>query len=223
MPKLIYQDYFQRKYESPVHQKLAIHHPTTVHEYLEVPDDPYAFLRLTRQSPADFHRIYTSQEFRIDQWFNEKVKNKPISKYYTDWHQELLFPQLGLNNTSLPFGLVFTSRIEPIYGSNDIIIKSMKETLSHRVMRSKRNKSGLEKEIPHVPRPDMIRPNQFCMIPSFVIGAACPTAIAMPREAYAYDSGKNSNHRFLSTFRNENLPNYEIFIVQNGYGDLKIT
>ena len=105
MPKLIYQDYFQRKYESPVHQKLAIHHPTTVHEYLEVPDDPYAFLRLTRQSPADFHRIYTSQEFRIDQWFNEKVKNKPISKYYADWHQELLFPpqmiSLHIHNTFL--------------------------------------------------------------------------------------------------------------------------
>ena len=45
MPKLLYQDYFQRPLDSPLHKKLSIHHPTIVHEYLEVPDDPYAFLR----------------------------------------------------------------------------------------------------------------------------------------------------------------------------------
>ena len=45
MPKLLYQDYFRRPLDSPLHKKLAIHHPTIVHEYLEVPDDPYAFLR----------------------------------------------------------------------------------------------------------------------------------------------------------------------------------
>ena len=135
---------------------------------LEVPDDPYAFLRLTRQSPSDFHRIYTSQDFRIDQW-HYNMKNRPILKFYTDWqHHEKSSLQLGLKTVSSE--LVFTSLNEPIYGSNDIIIKSMKETLSHRIIRSKKNESALAKEIPYILRPDFVRPNVFCMIPSFVTG-----------------------------------------------------
>ena len=58
---------------------------------------------------------------------------------------------------------------------------SMKETLNHRLIRSKRNETGLAKEIMHIERPEEIRQNSFCTIPSFVIGAACPKAIAMPK------------------------------------------
>ena len=58
---------------------------------------------------------------------------------------------------------------------------SMKETLNHRLIRSKRNETGLAKEIMHIERPEVIRQNSFCTIPSFVIGAACPKAIAMPK------------------------------------------
>ena len=58
---------------------------------------------------------------------------------------------------------------------------SMKETLTHRIIRSKRNETGLAKEIMHIERPEVIRQNNFCTIPSFVIGAACPKAIAMPK------------------------------------------
>ena len=64
----------------------------------------------------------------------------------------------------------------------------MKETLSHRIIRSKRNETGLAKEIPYVSRPDVLRENVYCTVPSFLIGAALPKAIATSREAYSYDS-----------------------------------
>ena len=127
MPKLLYQDYFQKPYDQPLFSKFAIHHPTNVHQkrnYLEVPDNPYAFLRIVNHSPADFHRIYTSNEFRIEEWHSQIVKNHSILKFYSDWrHQDndlLTSAQsfMILPNTTFPPEWIFTSRIEPIYGSN---------------------------------------------------------------------------------------------------------
>ena len=122
MPKLLYQDYFQKPYNQPLFSKFAIHHPTNLHEkhkknYLEVPEDPYAFLRIVNQSPADFHRIYTSNEFRIENWHSQIIRNHSILKFYSDWHQDSDLLTILPNKTLSP-EWIFTSRIEPIYGSN---------------------------------------------------------------------------------------------------------
>ena len=50
------------------------------------------------------------------------MKNKHVIKFYSDWHEESLFPNLGIKCIP-PNEFVFTSKNEPIYGSNDITIK----------------------------------------------------------------------------------------------------
>ena len=82
----------------------------------------FFYYRFTRHSPAEYHGIYNSQEIRIDQWHNKIMKNKHVIKFYSDWHQESLFPNLGIKCFP-PNDFVFTSKNEPIYGSNDITIK----------------------------------------------------------------------------------------------------
>ena len=98
---------------------------------------------------------------------------------------------------------------------------SMKETLNHRLIRSKRNETGLAKEIMHIERPEVIRHNSFCTIPSFVIGAACPKAIAMPK-------GQLVNQVFF-TYLTFYIPIFCYQFLQklthmipNGYGDPRI-
>ena len=109
------------------------------------------------------------------------------------FHEKFWLPK---SEKHIPECLKITSNSEPKYGLNPVKIKVMKETLAHRVLRSKKKESGLEKEIQHKQKPDFCR-QEFCQYPKFLIGAACPKVHASFREAYAYDSEwpwRSKNH-----------------------------
>ena len=160
IPKMIYHNYFHR-HNTPFLSKLAFHHPKHIHEeesqqqhreYLEVPDDPYAFLRIADISPADFNAAFTSFEYRIEHWSQTRSTAKK-NRFHEAWQRSP--KNLVFLERQVPIRIA--SQTEPVYGTNDIKIKCMKETLSHRVIRSKKNESALAKIHPHVKRPDIIR------------------------------------------------------------------
>ena len=104
-----------------------------------------------------------------------ETQNKAVSNlFYQQWHK---LPDFRLPCSEKEIPIKITSNSEPLYGTNDVKIKCMKETLSHRVIRSKKNESALAKEIIHVKRPDIIRSGVFCSYPSMLIGATCPTGM----------------------------------------------
>ena len=110
-------------------------------EFLEVPDDPYAFLRIVKLSPSEFDSAFNDFEFRMSHW--AEMQNTAVSNlFYNQWHK---LPDFRLPNSEKEIPIKITSNSEPIYGTNDIKIKCMKETLSHRVIRSKKNESALGK------------------------------------------------------------------------------
>ena len=122
-------------------------------------------------SPAEFNSAFNDFEFRMSHW--AEMQNKSVTNlFYQQWHKLPDF-RLPLENKEVPIKI--TSNLEPIYGTNDIKIKCMKETLSHRVIRSKKHESALAREIPHVKRPDIIRSGVFCSYPPMLVGATCPT------------------------------------------------
>ena len=121
-------------------------------------------------SPGEFDSAFNDFDFRMSQW--AEMQSKSVSKlFYQQWHELPAF-RLPCMEKEIPIRI--TSNSEPIYGTNDIKIKSMKETLSHRVIRSRRNESALAKEIPHIKRPDIIRSGVYCAYPRILIGATCP-------------------------------------------------
>jgi DNA helicase INO80 len=193
MPKLLYQHQVKRQ-SHLLHNKLSIHHPTYVHQsrnqdpgYLEVPEDPYAFLRFVNLSPTEYNSIFLSFDHRIDHWDQDRADTK-IRQFYSDWHHSNLGLLGSDQDDPIPQPFKFVSRQAPIYGHNNVTIKCMKETLSHRLIRSKKNATGLAKELTHIKKPDSIRPHVLTSLPSFLIGATCPRTIATMREAYAYNS-----------------------------------
>lgn len=163
MPKLLYKNYFSRGLKPNIRR---FHSPENVHyqrrEVLEVPEDPFAFLRIAKLSPGEFDRAFNDFSYRIRSWSNSK-KNQEDSK------------------------IQIMSYDEPIYGYNQVKIKVMKETLSHRVIRSKKSENNLVSQIPHKSRPDVIR-TQLCAYPEILMGAAFAKVVSSTRFAYAYDS-----------------------------------
>ena len=128
-------------------------------------------------SPGEFDSAFNDFDFRMSQW--AEMQSKSVSKlFYQQWHE---LPAFRLPCMEKDVPIKITSNSEPIYGTNDIKIKSMKETLSHRVIRSRRNESALAKEIPHIKRPDIIRSGVYCAYPRILIGATCPRGNARYR------------------------------------------
>ena len=145
-----------------------------ISEFLEVPDDPYAFLRIVKLSPSEFDAAFNDFEFRMSHW--AEMQNKAVSNlFYQQWHKKL--PDFRLPSSEKEIPIRITSVSEPIYGTSDIKIKCMRETLAHRVIRSKKNESALATAVSHVKRPDIIRSGVFCSYPSMLIGATCPTGM----------------------------------------------
>ena len=90
-----------------------------ISEFLEVPDDPYAFLRIVKLSPSEFDAAFNDFEFRMSHWAemqNENVNNL----FYQQWHK---LPHFQLPYTEKEIPIKITSNSEPIYGTNDIKIK----------------------------------------------------------------------------------------------------
>ena len=186
-----FQDYFTTK---STLVKTTFHHPANVHEYLEVPDDPYGFLRVANVTPAQFDYAFFDFEARIQQWYEAQQDLKKVQDLH-HFHHDFSWPP-KFHEKEVPECFQIISKSQPQYGLNPVKIKVMKETLAHRVIRSKKKESGLEKEITHKQKPDVIR-QEFCSYPKFLIGAACPKVDASFREAYAYDSEwpwRSKNH-----------------------------
>ena len=185
-----FQDYFTTK---STLVKTTFHHPANVHEYLEVPDDPYGFLRVANVSPGQFNYAFIDFEARIQQWYEAQQGLKKVQDLQ-HFHNDFWPPKFQEKEVPECFQII--SKSQPQYGLNPVKIKVMKETLAHRVIRSKKKESGLEKEIAHKKKTDVIR-QEFCSYPKFLIGAACPKVDASFREAYAYDSEwpwRSKNH-----------------------------
>ena len=184
MPRLLYQDHFT---PNRTLSKATFHHPANVHEYLEVPDDPYGFLKIAQISPSQFNNAFLTFQARIQYWFehHQNLQKRQYLKYFHANTDTLLMNDS--RGESVPGIFKIVSRQEPTYGLNEVKIKVMKETLAHRVIRSKKIESGLAKEIQHVDKPVKSR-HEFCEYPKFLIGAACPKVHCNFKEAYAYDT-----------------------------------
>jgi len=181
MPKMLYRDYFAT---NQTLAKTSFHHPANVHEFLDVPEDPYGFLRVAQVSPAQFNNTFTQIEARIQNWF---AYEQHVQKVHGLRHFHCLQTLADCHIEEVPNMFRIVSKQEPVYGLNEVKVKVMRETLGHRVIRSKKKESGLEREIQHVEKPGWSR-QEFCAYPKFLIGAACPKVCATTREAYAYDS-----------------------------------
>lgn len=188
VPKMIYRNYFDRGH-NPTLTKLSIHAPIHVkqNEYLEVPDDPYAFLRIVNLSPGEFYQAFINFTSRIQLWSKVMSKSKMFHDYqahFSPLKKMHIFSMLRRNESPL----LFNNTIEPVAGFNDVKIKVMKETLRHRIIRSKKHATGLAKDLPHIKRPDVIRKQVLVHYPPMLVSATCPKVISTTRNFYAYDS-----------------------------------
>ena len=204
IPKLIYRNYFTRNQDS-LKIRLSFHHPSQIHyqyskvcqnlkhsrqekspdrEILEVPEDPYAFLKIAEISPAEFDSAFNDFQFRIAHWAESRIKIA-AQNFRHEWHPE---EKVSLILPEKPVPIQIITKSEPVFGFNDIKIKCMKETLRHRVIRSKKNQSGLATAFPHTKRPDIVRKCQLINAPNLLLNATCPTVVSTTRVSYSYDS-----------------------------------
>ncbi len=190
LPKLVYKHYFARK-PAIFLSKLNIFHPgeeaKRSRETLEVPEasSRFGFLKFVPDlSPSELNSAFNSNfDFRIQLWHAE-LENRSRHSFLNNFRDN----KTRLSILERPAPIKIVDYAQPTFGLHDIKVKCMKETLAHRVIRSKRNESNLMKEIAHKGRPDEIRHNVMVNYPKLILNATTPKVHCTMRDVYAYDS-----------------------------------
>ncbi len=186
MPKLVFHYYkdFGWKAKHLQLKWLSIYHPEHVNAHRE--GSSFAFLKLAGVTPGELHSLATTARGKLKRFIDEVGSDKSEDNYHR-WHRR---PRPILDIVTSRASLVNCDKLvsEAAYTRMSVKVKSMKETLEHRVLRSKNLIDGLAKEVPYVPRPDRVLDDVPVSLPLFLVTGTCPRVQATTKLCYAYDS-----------------------------------
>ncbi|XP_040576365.1 chromatin-remodeling ATPase INO80 isoform X2 [Lepeophtheirus salmonis] len=200
VPKLLYHDYVSRR-TNKLHilmNKLNIFHPNNVHASIKENTGGFSYTRFIGLSPKEQFYSYGSllERWKIISALFEKKRRLKKSTF----SNTLMLEDMNHDSFLSDSGLVFVNPAKTFISHSDIILRSMPETLSHRLVRSRRNIKiedinedadedyikNLLPEFPYVQRPKMVFPCQPVDMPAFLYDL-CPSVGALKRTLYSYD------------------------------------
>ncbi len=181
---------------------------------LEEPKNAFSFLRFVDTSPGELEDIARSMLARLAHLAAEKIRLEKTRHRTTFW--EAASPNLAMSAGRLKCeggGLIFTGQTLPFVGHVDVKLCPMKETVTHRLMRTRNQKShngicnvaekqgsdkGEEKLLPpiaHVERQPVILKCQAVAAPAFLTRDLCPKVAVADRQTYSSD--RAHSHRLV--------------------------
>lgn len=168
---------------------------------------PFSFLRFVDQSPAELNEMSFSllkrwchlaaeiKRFRERQFYERHFAQGSSQRFVGKRGLLIYRPNISALDAS---ELVFSQ--SAVFAHVDVVVKSTPETMEHRLIRTKHRSShhrhhsdhhksiyhNLVQEFNHVPRPDIVRHCQPCLLPKFLF-SACLRVSTPGRLPYSYD------------------------------------
>ena len=153
-------------------------------EYLEVSDSPFSFLRLIQVPPGELERQHQTV---YHQYLHalQLTKQRELERYNWSKQEHSFTLRIPNKTSSLPSGLVFLSPSCEFLSHQDARIIACPETISHRIIRSRRSQTSdgvlnLLPEFVHSDRPDQIRRCEPRSCPKFLMDLPTTRAASLP-------------------------------------------